>query len=323
MRTGYRDGMAPNVRSPRTAIVAGALAVATSSVFIDLSGTSPGTSTFYRCFLALPLLALPALRERRAQGPLSRRGIAVAVLAGALFAGDALLWTAAIYELGAGLSTVIVNAQVLLLPLVARVLDQERLGRRYLLALPPMLAGITLTAGVVGPRGTSSEPLLGTVHAVAAALCYSGFLYLLRRGGTGRSVVQPYVWVVVSAGIVGFLVGLGWRGSDLRPGWTAFGWLALTAVLGQSIGWLLVAVASPRLRSTVTATLLLFTPVGALLLSAIATGERPSLAQLGGAALVLAGAYVASTTDRRRTSKPNSPDNPARSAMQCGSRRAR
>jgi len=286
-------------RVPRAALVVGALAVATSSVFIDLSGASPGTATFYRCVLALPLLSLPAAREHRVRGPVDRRGALVALLAGALFAGDALLWTAAIGELGAGLSTVVVNAQVLMVPLLALLLDSERLGRRYLFALPLMIVGIVLTAGLVGRAGSSSDPLLGTAHAVAAAVCYSGFLYLLRRGGTRGLVSQPYLWVVASAGVVGLLVGTAWRGADLTPGWAAFGWLVLTAVLGQSVGWLLVAVASPRLPSTVSAALLLCTPVGALLLSAVATGERPSVVQLAGAALVLSGAYLASATGRR------------------------
>lgn len=180
-------------------MVTGALAVATSSVLIDLSGTTPGTSTFYRCLLAIPVLAVPALRERRSRGLLSGRGVAMALLAGALFAGDALLWTAAIYELGAGLSTVVVNAQVLILPLLALILDREPIGRRYVYALPLMIVGIALTAGVAGRAGTSSDPLLGTIHAVAAALCYSGFLYLLRRGGVGGLIIQLYLWVIASA----------------------------------------------------------------------------------------------------------------------------
>jgi drug/metabolite transporter (DMT)-like permease len=221
----------------------------------------------------------------------------MACVAGALFAGDALLWTASIYELGAGLSSVVVNAQVLIFPLLALLLDREPLNRRYLAALPLLVVGILLTAGLLG-SGTSAQPLLGTVHALAAALCYSGFLYLLRRGGREGFVMQPYLWVLVSAAAISVLVGSVWRGVDFTPGWEAFGWLALSAVVGQSIGWLLVAVASPLVASSVSAVLLLFTPVGALLLSAVATGERPSVVQLGGTLLVLAGAYVASLNPR-------------------------
>lgn len=295
---------------PRAWLGLGAVAVGSSSVFIDLSGTSPGTSTFYRCFIAIPLLLGPAWRESRARRRLGNGEIAVALVAGGLFAADALLWTAAIYESGAGLATVLVNAQVLLLPLLSLLIDRESLGRRYLAALPVMIAGLVLASGIVAGAGTSSRPLLGTIHAIAAAGCYSGFLYLLRRGGADGLAIQSYVWVLASAAFVGLLVGLVWQGVDLAPGRTAIGWLLLTALLGQSGGWLLVAVLSPRLPTSVSAALLLLTPLGSLLLSVAMTGERPSAVQLVGSALVLVGAYVASTMPKamKRQRAPDAVD---------------
>lgn len=281
---------------PRVWLGVGAVAVGSSSVFIDLSGTSPGTSTFYRCLISIPLLLIPAWREARSDRRLRRGEVLVALLAGGLFAADALLWTAAIFETGAGLATVLVNAQVLILPLLSLLIDREPLGPRYLGALPLMIAGVVLASGVVAGGGTSSEPVLGTVHAIAAALCYSGFLYLLRRGGNEGLGIQSYVWVVGSAAVVGLLVGIAWQGVDLTPGRTAIGWLFLTALVGQTGGWLLVALMSPRLPSSVTAALLLATPLGSMLLSVIMTAQRPSAVQLLGAALVLVGAYVASRT---------------------------
>jgi drug/metabolite transporter (DMT)-like permease len=289
-------------RVPRLAVGVGALAVATSAVFIDLSEVSPGTATFFRCLMALPLLAVPALLERHRHGAIPLAGIGVAAIGGALFAGDGLLWTAAIHEVGAGLSSVLVNAQVVVVPLLAKVIDREALGARYLVALPGMILGVALTSGLIGGGGTAREPVAGTVHAIAAALCYSGFLYLLRRGGMPGRVVQQYWWVVASAAVVGLAVGALWQGVSLAPGWRAIGWLALTAVGGQVLGWLLVALASPRLPSTVGAALLLLTPIGALVLSAAVTGERPSAVQLVGVALVLGCAFLAAT--RRTAADP-------------------
>lgn len=282
-------------RLPRVWLGLGALAVGSSSVFIDLSGTSPGTSTFYRCLLAIPVRLMPAWRESRSHRRLRRGELVVALLAGAMFAADALLWTAAIFEIGAGLATVLVNAQVLILPLLALLFDRESLGRRYLAALPVMIAGLVLASGIVAGSGNSSHPALGTIHAMAATACYSGFLYLLRRGGAEGLIIQSYVWVIASAALVGLLIGIAWHGVDLAPAGSAMGWLVLTALIGQSGGWLLVALVSPLLPASVSAALLLLTPLGSLLLSVAMTGERPSAAQLLGAALVLCGAYVAST----------------------------
>jgi drug/metabolite transporter (DMT)-like permease len=275
-------------------MAAGALAVSTSAIFLDLSGADPGTATFYRCVLAVPLLVPLMVVERRAEGVPSRRQTAYAVAAGVLFAGDALWWTQAIGEVGAGLSTVLVNAQVVLVPLLALVLDREPVSRIFWAFLPVMTIGIVLAGGVWQSQGGGSEPVAGTVHALLAAVCYSGFLYLLRLGGGSGAVVQSYQVVVVTAALTALLVGGLWGRVSLTPGWRAIGWLLLVAAVSQAAGWLLVALASPRLPSEVGAALLLLTPVGSLVMGALVLGERPSLAQLLGCGLVLASAYVVS-----------------------------
>ena len=278
-------------------MASGALAVSASAILIDLSHASPGTASFYRCLLALPLLVPLALRERRRGGgePWSARHLLALAGAGALFAGDMLLWTQAIFEVGAGLSTVLVNAQVVIVPLLALLIDGERLRVRYLICLPGLCFGVVLTGGVLERGVSGSNPALGTVHAILAALCYSGFLYLLRRTGRRGRIIGSYSVIIAVAGVASLAAGPVWQGMDLAPGWAAVGWLALTAVCGTVLGWLLVARAAPRLPSDAGAALLMLTPVGALVLSAIILGERPSPIQLAGAALMLASATVATT----------------------------
>ena len=279
---------------PRLGMALGALGVSTSAIFIDLSATSPPTATFFRCVLGLPLLWPFLRREQRCEGGLSTRGWLTALAAGVLFAGDALLWTQAIHEVGAGLSTVMVNAQIVLVPLLALVIDREPVGSRFLLALPVMVAGIVLTGGVFETGAAGNDPIRGTIHAVLAALCYSGFLFLLRRGGHTGQTIRSYRAVIATAAGVALLSGVLSHDITVTPGWAAVGWLALTALCGQVLGWLLVALAAPHLSSTVGAALLMLTPVGALILSAVALGEYPTPLQLIGSMLVLAGAFTAS-----------------------------
>ncbi len=299
-QTGVRQPLRRAVGPSRLMMAVGALGVSASAVFIDLSATSPGTATFFRCLLALPLLWPLAVRERRREGGLPRRGHVVAVVAGVLFAGDGLLWTRAIFEVGAGLSSVLVNAQVVIVPLLALLVDREPVGRRYVLLLPAMILGIVLTGGVLQTGAVGSDPVAGTVHAVLAALSYSGFLFLLRRGGSTGHVVQAYRDVVVTAAVVAVVAGTLWQGIDLAPGRAALGWLSVTAVCGQVLGWLLIALATPHLRSAVGAALLMLTPVGALVLSAIVLGEHATGLQLVGCVIVLTGAYLACSSDQRR-----------------------
>jgi drug/metabolite transporter (DMT)-like permease len=171
-----------------------------------------------------------------------------------------------------------------------------------------MLIGVVLTAGLLDHHITPHSTA-GTVHAALAALCYAGFLYLLRRCGHSGHITESYTVLTVSAAAVSLGAGVFWHGITLTPGWTATAWLLVTALTGQVIGWLLVAFSAPRLPSHLGPVLLLFTPIGALILGAAVLGERPTPPQLLGGGLILAGAYFAnsSSSDRSkpRTAEPD------------------
>lgn len=294
-RTETSPNPRPAVRfpvGPRWGQAAGALSLSVAPVGIDLSGADAGTASVYRCLLAVPVLLLLALPEYRREGRPSGRQVLYGLAGGVFFAGDMLLWAKAITEVGAGLSTVLVNVQVVLVPFLAWAVDRERVPRRFLLWLPALIAGVVLTGGLFERGASGSDPTVGTVHAVLAALCYSGFLFLLRRGGFQGHVRTTYTLVICVSTVVSALGGAAWGALDLAPSWRTLGWLAVVAVTSQVVGWLLVAVHSPRLPSHTGAVLLLLTPVGALVLGVVVLGERPTPAQWLGCALILVSAYI-------------------------------
>ncbi|MGP4044535.1 DMT family transporter [Streptomyces sp. 2A115] len=291
---------------PRWGQAAGAVALSLSPVFLDLSGTEAGTASVYRCLLALPVLLVLTIPEYRREGPPPSRQVGYSLVAGALFAGDMVLWTKAIAEVGAGLSTVLVNVQVALVPLLAWAVDRERVGRRFLVWLPVMMVGVVLTGGLLESGVNGRDSTAGTVHAILAALCYSGFLFLLRRGGSQGHVRTAYTVVIVSSTAFSALIGALWGALDLAPPWRALAWLAAAALSSGAIGWLLVAMYSPRLPSHVGAVLLLLTPVGALALGAVALDERPTPSQWVGCVLILVSAYV-TVGWRGETPEPGEP----------------
>lgn len=285
---------------PVIATTVGALGVSTSGVFVALSATSPGTASFYRCVFALPFLAPLAVAEWRGQGAPTAQQHRWAAFAGVLFAADALLWTQAIYEVGVGLSAVLVNTQVVMVPLLARLVDREKLSPRFVVLLPVVVIGTVLAGGVLESDVVGAAPRAGTVHAVLAALCYSVFLFLLRRGGPDRPLVQSYVTIMTSAAGAALVGGAMWGGVTLAPGWGSAGWLVLTALTGQVLGWLFVALGSPSLPVEVSSALLLLTPVAALVLGAVFLAQRPSALQVIGSTLILVCAYLITTSRARQ-----------------------
>jgi drug/metabolite transporter (DMT)-like permease len=244
----------------------------------------------FRALFGLPLLALVAYAEQRRYGPLPMRAVRLAAIAGVFFAGDLTFWHHAIEYVGAGLATVLGNLQVLVVGVVAWLVFGERPGRATLLAVPIVLAGVLLISGVVGGGAYGSDPALGVVLGVATALCYSGYLLIIRLGGRDpRRPAGPVAIATVSTALVATVVGVAVGDLDPTPSLSSLGWLAILGLTSQSLGYLFISISLPRLPAVVTSIILLVQPVITVGLSAVLLDEHPSPTQLLGVALVIGG----------------------------------
>jgi drug/metabolite transporter (DMT)-like permease len=270
-------------------------------VLVRLADESPSTAAVFRCFYAVPLLALLDARETRAYGPRARRDRWIGAVAGVLFSADLIFWHHSIANVGAGLATVLGNLQVVLVAFAAWAVLGERPERRIVAAVPVVFMGAVMISGVLEDGGYGRDPMLGTVYGVLTTLAYAGFLLVLRQ--VNRDIRRPAgplldataVSAVVSAA-AGALVG----DVDLVPSWPSHAWLALLALTSQVLGWLLISVSLPRLPAALTSVLLLVQPVGAVILAVLILGEDPSALQLAGVAVVLAGICLATLKLPRR-----------------------
>lgn len=292
---------------PVVAAVAGALCISTSAIVMKLAGASPSATALGRCGFALPVLAVLTWlerRRRRASGAaaMSGRGRWLARLAGVFLAGDLILWSHSITDIGAGLATVLSNLQVLIVPLFAWLLLGERPRRSLLIAAPVMLFGLVLVGGIATGGGYGADPGLGVVFGVGVGVLYSGYILLLRRaaaadgpGDGGGPVVEALFEATAGAAATAIVLGLLLRDFRLGPAWPALGWLVVLALTSGVLGWLLITMSLPRLPAWLVSALLLVQPAGSVLLGAVFLRERPSLAQLGGVAAMLAGVLIAAS----------------------------
>jgi drug/metabolite transporter (DMT)-like permease len=307
---------------PVAAATAGAVCISSSAVLMKLASTaSPSVVAFGRCAFALPVLGVLALLEHRrgsergpghgrgserghgrGTAPMPRRSRWLARLAGVFLAADLILWSHTIAAIGAGLGTVVGNLEVLIISLLAWLVLGERPGRSLVLASPVMLAGLVLVGGLAdvgGSHAYGTDPALGAGLGVGVAVLYAVYILMLRQAtsaaGAGTAVAAP-LFEATAGGVVGSaLLGLVLGDVRLGPPWPALGWIVLLALSSQVIGWLLITVSMPRLAAGTIGALLLIQPAGSVALSYVILGERPSLLQLAGVALVLTGVVVAVT----------------------------
>ena len=302
---------------PVAAATAGAVCISSSAVLMKLASTaSPSVVALGRCAFALPVLGVLALREhRRWRGPLGpgggggdgtapmpRRSRWLARLAGVFLAADLILWSHTIAAIGAGLGTVVGNLEVLIISLLAWLVLGERPGRSLVLASPVMLAGLVLVGGLAdvgGSHAYGTDPALGAGLGVGVAVLYAVYILMLRQAtsaaGPGTAVAAPLFEATAGAVVGSAVLGLVLGEERLGPPWPALGWIVLLALSSQVIGWLLITVSMPRLAAGTIGALLLIQPAGSVALSYVILGERPSLLQLAGVALVLTGVVVAVT----------------------------
>jgi len=299
---------------PVAAATAGAVCISSSAVLMKLASTaSPSVVAFGRCAFALPVLGVLALREHRrgserghgpgrGTAPMPRRSRWLARLAGVFLAADLILWSHTIAAIGAGLGTVVGNLEVLIISLLAWLVLGERPGRSLVLASPVMLAGLVLVGGLAdvgGSHAYGTDPALGAGLGVGVAVLYAVYILMLRQAtsaaGAATAVAAPLFEATAGAVVGSALLGLVLGDVRLGPPWPALGWIVLLALSSQVIGWLLITVSMPRLAAGTIGALLLIQPAGSVALSYVILGERPSLLQLAGVALVLTGVVVAVT----------------------------
>jgi drug/metabolite transporter (DMT)-like permease len=297
-------------RRPAVAAVAGAACISSSATVMQLAGSSASMTALGRCGFALPVLGVLAWLERRhGAGSMAMRSRWLARVAGVFLAGDLILWSHSIADIGAGLGTVVTNSQVVLVALLAWGVAGERPRGSLLVALPVMLGGLVLVSGVAGTGGYGTHPAMGVTFGLGVAVLYAVYIFLLRQATTGQAanrsgrapVAAPLLEATIGATAGSAVLGLALRDFRLGPAWPSLGWLVLLALTSQVLGWLLITMSMPGLPAWLVSALLLVQPAGSLILSAVFLDERPSILQLTGVAVILAGVMITASEPGLRT----------------------
>jgi drug/metabolite transporter (DMT)-like permease len=250
----------------------------------------PVTTGFYRMLFAT-LLVGAWLAVRRERVPLRGRAALGSIAAGAFLGLDLAMWHTSIVLTTVAMATLLVNTTPLYVGLWAALVERVRFEPRFLLGALLALAGTVLLLGV--PQGGAGN-LRGAALALAAALCYAGYLLLMRdaRRGTGTA---PLLFLTSASATATLGLAAALRG-DAFAGFPAGSWASMlgAAVLSQLGGQMGVIWSLRYLPATVTSVALLAQPVGTALLGWWLLGEKITGLEALGGAVVLTGISLAS-----------------------------
>ncbi|MFN0264664.1 DMT family transporter [Tepidamorphus sp. 3E244] len=290
-------------------VVAGAIAMGISPIFVRLADVGPFASAFWRVGMALPLLYAWAAMDARRMPSLAtrtraetRRDWRMAGLAGALFAGDLFFWHIAI------VNTTVANATFLasLAPIVVMIGSWTFLKEKV---TPAILAGFVLgLAGAAFLLGSSynyaPQNLVGDVYGLITALFFGAYFLAVRpaRRYMPAGVVIFRSTVVTAAMLL--VVALVLEGDIFPSSWHGLAMLVCLALVSHAGGQGLLAFALGHLPAAFSSLVILIEGVVAAIFGYFILGENLTALQLAGSLAIFSGIFIA--RPRRAKALPHS-----------------
>jgi len=300
------------------AILGAILAVSTASIFIRFAqreAPSLVIAAFRLTFASLILAPIALTRHRAELRGLTRRELLLTLLSGIFLALHFATWISSLEYTTIASSVVLVSTSPLWVALLSPLVLRERLTRPVLVGMLLALTGgvvIALSDACVWKTGLACPSLaefvqggafFGNFLALAGAWMVAGYLLIGRRLRAKMSLV-PYIFVVYSvAAVVLIVIMLAAGETPLGYPSMTYVWMLLLALVPQLIGHSTYNWALRYMPAALVAVTTLGEPIGSTILAYFLLREAPTWIKLGGAAMILAGIWLASKAETKSRSE--------------------
>lgn len=297
-------------------LLAGGAVLGLAGVFVRLADTTaslgPFASAFWRMAVATPLLiAWAAVQWSRAPQPEAQSAApapqwyrarpappallahwptwALALFAAAMFALDLVFFHLAVVWTAVGNATLESNFAPVLITLAFWVATGVAPRAAFAAGLASAVVGAAL---MIGPNFGHSRALLGDASGLLSAVFYAAYQIGVQQARQ-RLATAPLMAGVTALSALA-LLPFAWAEGRMWPS-AAIGWLWVLglALLVQIGGQVVIAYAVRRLHPALSSIGLLVQPAMAVVYAWLLLGEALTASQILGAALVLAGIYLA------------------------------
>lgn len=279
------------------ALIAGAIGIAFSPIFVRLSEVGPTATAFWRVAIAVPALWVwmsmrpPGSSPGRARKPQGLRDAVRLCTAGLFFAGDLVAWHWSIAFTSVANSTLLANFAPIFVTLACWLLFKETFSRTFVLGLALAILGAVVLMGQSVNLGMNH--LFGDGLGMLTAVFYAGYILSVGRLRAEFSTATIMTWSSLTTAVA-VLPAVLVSGESLIPG-SAYGWgillgLALFSHVG---GQSLIAYALAHLPPAFSSVSLLVQPAAAAVIAWVLLGEPLGPWQAAGASVMLAGILFA------------------------------
>lgn len=274
-------------------LTAGAALISTTGVLVRYADVPATVSGFWRmAFGGIALtIALLMLRQWQRAGRSDWLWMGVPSLA---FAADLFLWHRSILSVGPGLATLLANFQVFFMALAGVVFYRERLGTMFLAGLVLAFAGTWMLVGLDW-QGLGAGYRTGVLFGLLTGVCYAVYMLSFRHAQRAHTRLPSAQLLAMNSllcaavlAAVGGIEGVSFAIPDAR----SLSALLALGIVGQCLGWVLIARAMPRLPASIVGLLLLLQPALAFVQDVLLFERRTTSLEWLGVVLALAGIFI-------------------------------
>ncbi len=279
-------------------LLAGAVMISFSAVFVKIAHVEPAVSAFYRMAIGgLFLLIIIALTRKWNRLP--SHAFFLMILSASCFILDLIVWHQSIFYVGPGLATILANFQVFILAGTGLFLYKERLGPRYIISVSLAVMGLGLL--ILPGTEASSAPhfYFGVVLGLVTALAYSGYLLSLRSLQKRHRDLSPLLVIAIISVLTAIGIGLHVATSGASfviPDTQTFLALIAYGVMGQVLGWVLISKGIAYVETSKAGLILLLQPTLSFLWDILFFNRPTGLLDLTGATLAIMAIYLGTTS---------------------------
>lgn len=274
------------------ALAIGVIAVSFAAIFIRIAQAPPLVIATYRlCSASLILLPLAWARSREELSSLSRKEILAALFSGVFLALHFSVWITSLNYTSVATSVVLVTVNPIFVVIASRLLFGEPLRPKAILGILVCLVGGMVVA--YGNWRIGVSPLFGGLMSLSGALAMAGYLLIGRRLRRKMGLISYTFLVYSSAGLLLLLTTLALGYSLFGYSVTTYAMLVLLALVPQLLGHSLLNWSLRFVSATLVTIAILGEPVGATVWAWLILGEAPTITEVVGGVLILAGIFVA------------------------------
>ena len=244
-------------------ILSGAFLISFSPVFVNLVSLEPTVSGFYRMlFGSIALFIIYLIKNN--ENPLRKNISKFIVLGAILFSLDLWFWHRSVIYVGPGLSTLLANFQILILPFLALIFFNQKTQRIQIFSIFLGLLGLFLITGQSWDIAGNNYKL-GVLFGLLTAISYAGYIISMKRIDHNAAVNSDPIFnllfvSLISAGLLFLFSIIEQVPLEIKSS-SELIWMICYGLFSHVIGWFFILNGLQKISAVTAGIILLTQPI--------------------------------------------------------------